>query len=210
MILNEAEIKTPNIEGEALRVFLKTIDLVGGPRSLAQKRNLTWLPSLLEASYIVVLFEHGKTESEIAEYLGITKQTVRNALKADIDVVKKKIQEEFQEEFQEETEEDIKTHIAGGLAKWAYQEIKAGNENIPFIAELYEEFSKAVGIQWPIEVLQRIRGLKFPSTKDEIAKRLEGLNAIKDVPLQTILEKLPDKIKNPADLLHQIKLAISK
>jgi len=206
MILNEAEIKTPNIEGEALRVFLKTIDLVGGPRSLAQKRNLTWLPSLLEASYIVVLSEHGKTESEIAEYLGITKQTVRNALKADIDIVKKKIQEEFQEY----TEEDIKTHIAGGLAKWAYKEIKAGNEHIPFVAELYEEFSKAVGIEWPIEVLQRIRGLKFPSTKDEIAKRLAGLNAIKDVPLQTILEKLPNEIKNPADLLHQIKLAISK
>ena len=203
MILNEAEIKTPNIEGEALRVFLKTIDLVGGPRSLAQKRNLTWLPSLLEASYIVVLSEHGKTESEIAEYLGITKQTVRNALKADVDAVRKKIQEEFQEE-----DEEIKTHIAGGLAKWAYKEIKEGNEHIPFVAELYEEFSKAIGIQWPIEVLQRIRGLKFPSTKDEIANRLKGLTAIKDVPLQTILEKLPDEIKNPADLLHQIKLAI--
>jgi len=203
MILNEAEIKTPNIEGEALRVFLKTIDLVGGPRSLAQKRNLTWLPSLLEASYIVVLSEHGKTESEIAEYLGITKQTVRNALKADVDAVRKKIQEEFQEE-----DEEIKTHIAGGLAKWAYKEIKEGNEHIPFVAELYEEFSKAIGIQWPIEVLQRIRGLKFPSTKDEIANRLKGLTTIKDVPLQTILEKLPDEIKNPADLLHQIKLAI--
>ena len=203
MILNEAEIKVPNIEGEALRVFLKTIDLIGGPNIIIHKRNLTWLPSLLQASYMVVLSEHGKTESEIAEILGVTKQTVKNTLKADVEAVKKRIKEELGKESEEET----RTHIAGGLAKWAYQEIKAGNEHIPFIAELYEEFSKAVGILWPIEVLQRIRGLKFPTSKDEIANRLKDLSSIKDVPLHTVLEHLPNGIKNPADLLHQIKLA---
>ncbi len=205
MILNEVEIKAPNIEGEALRVFLKTIDLVGGPKVLVHKRNLTWLPSLLQASYIVTLSEHGKTESEIAEYLGITRQTVRNTLKADIETVKKRIKEEFEAQ----KEEDTRTHIAGGLAKWAYEEIKSGHEHIPFIAELYEEFSKAVGIQWPIEVLQRIRGLKFPVDKKEIANRLKDLRSIKNVSIGDILEHLTEEIKNPADLLHQIKLAIN-
>ncbi len=201
MILDSAEIREPNIDGEALRVFLKAIDLAGGPQALAHKRNLTWLPSLLQASYMVVLAEHGRIEDEIAQFLGLTRQTVRNALRADVEAVKKKI---TQEGLGEE-EEEIRTHVAGGLAKWAYQEIKAGREHIPFLAELFEEFSRALGIEWPIAVLQRIRGLKFPVSKETLAERFQGLSAIKGVPVDTILERLPETIKNPAELLHEIK-----
>ncbi len=37
MILDKTEVREPNIDGEALRVFLKAIDLAGGPQALAQK-----------------------------------------------------------------------------------------------------------------------------------------------------------------------------
>jgi probable regulatory domain-containing protein len=204
MILEREEIREPNIDGEALRVFLKAIDLAGGPQTLAHKRNLTWLPSLLQASYMVVLAEHGKIEDEIAQFLGTTRQTVRNALRADVEAVKRKVSQEGLTGEEEET----RTHTAGGLAKWAYQEIKAGNEHIPFLAELYEEFSRALGIEWPIAVLQRIKGLRFPVTKETLAQRLQGLAAIKGVPIETILQGLPNTIKNPAQLLHEIKEAI--
>ncbi len=204
MILDEREIMEPNIDGEALRVFLKAIDLAGGPQALAHKRNLTWLPSLLQASYMVVLAEHGKIEDEIAQFLGLTRQTVRNALRADVELVKQKLS---QEGLKEEKEE-VRTHVAGGLAKWAYQEIKAGREHIPFLAELYEEFSRALGIEWPIAVLQRIRGLKFPLTKEILAQRLQGLASIKGVPLEDILQRLPQTFQSPAELLHQIKKAL--
>ncbi len=204
MILERSEIREPNIDGEALRVFLKAIDLAGGPQALAHKRNLTWLPSLLQASYMVVLAEHGRIEDEIAQFLGLTRQTVRNALRADVEAVKKRL---AQEGLAEE-EEESRTHIAGGLAKWAYQEIKAGREHIPFLAELLEEFSRALGIEWPITVLQRIRGLKFPASREALAERLQGLETIKGVPVKAILERLPQTIKNPAELLHQIKEAL--
>jgi len=207
MILDKTRIREPNIDGDALRIFLKAIDLAGGPQALAHKRNLTWLPSLLQASYMVALAEHGRTEDEIARLLGVTRQTVRNALGSQVDAVKSKL---IRERLGEEGGEEARTHVAGGLAKWAYQEIKAGREHIPFLAEVYEEFSKALGIEWPVAVLRRIRGLPFPASKESVAQRLQGLAAIQEVPLETLLESLPETIKNPADLLHEMKKAIEE
>ncbi len=107
------------LDEKAMKVFLKTLDLLGGPRKLFEYRNLTWLPSLMEASYVVVMFEDGKTSQEIAEALGLSPSTVRNILNANPEVLKAKLKQEVQEEGKK-----IKTHIAGGLAKLAYQALK--------------------------------------------------------------------------------------
>jgi predicted transcriptional regulator len=53
----EVTPQPPDIDQRALRVFLKAIELVGGPRQLVELRRLTWLPSLMEAAYAVVLAE---------------------------------------------------------------------------------------------------------------------------------------------------------
>ncbi len=206
MILTADEIKQSNVEGEVLRVFLKAIDLVGGPYQLVQKRNLTWLPSLLQAAYIVVLSEHGKLASEIASFLGITEQTVRNTLRSDVEKLKRKLENEG---LTGESEK-AKTHIAGALAKWAYAEIKAGREHIPFLAEIYEEFGKALGIEWPLEVLIRIRGLRFPIDKTLLSERLADLKVIKGKPIEDVLNRLPDKLSTPAELLKRIKEALEE
>ena len=54
-------ISTPitkeDVDVVAERVFNESIKLLGGLRKLIEYRNLTWLPSLAEASYTVVLKE---------------------------------------------------------------------------------------------------------------------------------------------------------
>lgn len=121
MVKEVGPVKKPEkeLDEKAMKVFLKTLDLLGGPRKLFEYRNLTWLPSLMEASYVVVMFEDGKTSQEIAEALGLSTNTVRNILNANPEVVKAKLKQEVQEEGKK-----IKTHIAGGLAKLAYQALK--------------------------------------------------------------------------------------
>ena len=72
----------------------------------------------MEAAYVVVLFnENLKTETEIAEMLGLTRNTVAQILQAAPEIVKEKLKRGLQQSG--------KTHIAGALAKTAYQEIKA-------------------------------------------------------------------------------------
>lgn len=108
--------KTKGIDTLAEKVFLEAISIAGGLRTLLQYRNLTWLPSLAEAAYVIVLKEEGqKTSAEIAKELGITQQTVRNILSA---------KEEKVEKFLKGAKEDISEHIAGGLAKLAYRRLK--------------------------------------------------------------------------------------
>jgi predicted transcriptional regulator len=51
-ILTPEDIREFDIDAMAIRVFLKSLELIGGPRKLIEYRNLTWIPSLMEASYL--------------------------------------------------------------------------------------------------------------------------------------------------------------
>jgi len=46
-----------DLEQLVTRVFFRAIDLLGGLGKLTEFRNLTWLPSLARAAYVVVLRE---------------------------------------------------------------------------------------------------------------------------------------------------------
>jgi len=104
--------KDSGIDELAKKVFDKAIEILGGLKRLVEYRNLTWLPSLAEASYVIVLKnEAALTNREIAEKLGLAEQTVANILKA--------------KETGTGELEKLDTHKAGALAKLAYKQIKA-------------------------------------------------------------------------------------
>jgi probable regulatory domain-containing protein len=118
-IIKEEEVLQleEQVDELVLKVFLKALDIVGGPRKLILYRHLTWVPSLIEACYAVVLKEKFfKTESEIASILGLTKQTVRNILTAKTEGIRENIETELKKKT-------TKTHVAGALAKLAFKEI---------------------------------------------------------------------------------------
>ena len=184
--------KKVDVDSEALRVFMKAIEVLGGPRQLIEHRNLTWLPSLMEAAYAVVLkYDHMKTDEEIARELGITKETVKNILSADPEEVLKKLQGEKVDE-----------HTAGGLAKLAYKEIKEGRDvSLMLIAS--QQTAEALGVNWAVQVLEKIKGLDFPVNKEELLSRIGDIE-IKGQKFTEIAEKIEFPIKNPAELLHKI------
>ncbi len=49
--------ESADVEYLTARVFFKSIELLGGLKKLAEYRNLTWLPALSRASFVVVLKE---------------------------------------------------------------------------------------------------------------------------------------------------------
>ena len=98
-----------NVDKMAEKVFLESINLLGGLRKLIEYRNLTWLPSLAESAYVVVLKNEAlKTYREIAKELGISEQTARNISTAD--------EEKVREYIEGKLEEKPSEHIAGGIA----------------------------------------------------------------------------------------------
>ncbi len=192
-------ISTPitkeDVDVVAERVFNESIKLLGGLRKLIEYRNLTWLPSLAEASYTVVLKEElFKTHYEIAEELGITEQTVKKILQADEELVEKYLKGEL---------EKVDEHKAGGIAKLAYKKVK--NEKGIFIKE---EEMEVLGVEWAIKVLIRLRGVDFPVKKEDLKEKLKGI-IIKGKPVEEILEKMEFPLKTPAEVLHQIKKNLS-
>ncbi len=190
----------------AEKVFMEAINLLGGLRNLIQYRNLTWLPSLAEASYVVVLKNEAlKTSKEIAKELGITDQTVKNILSADEEKVKKFIEGEL---------EEIDEHKAGGIAKLAYKKLKKEGR----LKEIEEEDKvvikkdeiEVLGIDWAVHVLAHIKGLNFPvENKEPLLERIGNIVA-KGKKLEEVLDKIEYPIKNPAELLHKIKEKIEK
>ncbi|MFB6255086.1 MAG: hypothetical protein ABEI06_10810 [Halobacteriaceae archaeon] len=106
-----------SIDLKAMQTFLKAMGILGGPRELFDHQRLTWLPSLIESIYAVILDEETDiSHTEIANELGISEPTVSNILNADAEAVRTQIQEgKAGTQVQ---------HVAGGLAKLAYREIE--------------------------------------------------------------------------------------
>jgi len=203
-VIEPSEIQEKDVDAIAVRVFLKALEILGGPRKLVEYRNLTWLPSLMVASYAVVLSnESYKTADEIAQFLGSTKNTIRNMLKAETEILKEKLKGEV-----EVPKSKIKTHTAGALAKLAYEEIKNGRENLEIFSHYLKEFSEIYEINWPIEVLRNIKGLDFPIKKEVLIEKLKYIK-IENKSFSEIYEKLPSEIKNPSHLLKSIKESLS-
>ncbi|NPA75284.1 MAG: KaiC associated regulatory domain-containing protein [Euryarchaeota archaeon] len=188
-----------NIERIAERIFHESIRIAGGLKGLVEYRNLTWLPSLAEASYVIALKNEAiKTNREIAEYLGITEQTVKNILSAD---------ERAVEEYLKGERDKADEHIAGGLAKLAYHRIKDSLDNLEERLEIMEESARSLGVDWAVHVLSRIKGLDFPVDKDALLERLGGYRILGN-PIEDILERIEFPVRNPAELLHKLRESI--
>lgn len=197
MVIEVSPQKEKDVDTLALRVFLKTIEILGGPRKLVEHRNLTWLPSLMAASYAVVLREeYMKSMESIAKELGIGKQTVGHILGADPEEVMKRIN-------LEEKIEKKRIHIAGGLAKLAYREIKEGRDEKSIHFEISRSIAKSLGADWAVHVLTGIRGIDFPANKEDLLEKLRGYE-IEGIKIEEILEKLDYPVRNPAELLRSI------
>ena len=192
-----APVKEGNIDEIVERIFHESLRILGGLKKLVEYRNLTWLPSLAEAAYVIALKNEAiKTNREIAEYLGITEQTVKKILSAD----ENKVMEYLRGEGEKEKE-----HVAGGLAKLAYKAIKENRDNLKERIEIMEESAKSLGVEWAVHVLKSIKGLDFPASKDALMERLKGYR-IMGKPIEEILEKLEYPVESPAELLHKIRV----
>lgn len=199
-----------NVEPLVLRIFMKSIELLGGLKQLAEFRTLTWLPSIARAAYAVVLKEEfNKIEDEIAKEIGLTRQTVRNILRADPEMALRKI-EKMKELLKTEGKE-LKVHTAGGIAKLAYKLIKEGQEEsnlfLEFSSQILESLSEEV--PWAYKVLKAIkeRGVKFPiRDSSQIIEKLSGIK-VKDRDISELADKVQYPINNPAILLNKIKRA---
>ncbi|MBX5448562.1 hypothetical protein [Thermogemmatispora sp.] len=191
------------LDHKALRVFLKALDIAGGPRKLFEYRHLTWLPSLMEAAYVIVLSrDRLRLQSEIARELGLTPATVRNILGADEHRVLEHLRAE--RAGQNQAEEPVKTHIAGGLAKLAYEEIAAGHENIAFLVGILRDYlGDNVHCSWPLEILSRLQEVEFPAEKEMLTERLGDLH-IDGQPVRELLEHLSFPLSSPATLLREL------
>jgi probable regulatory domain-containing protein len=189
-------VKERNIDALAERIFHESIRILGGLKKLVEYRNLTWLPSLAEAAYVIALKNEAiKTNREIAEYLGITEQTVKNILSAD----EKKVMDYLKGESEE------KEHIAGGLAKLAYAAIRERRDNIEERVEIMEESARSLGVDWAVHVLSSIKGVDFPIENSKaLIDRLKGY-VIKGKSIEEILESIEYPISNPAELLHKLR-----
>ena len=163
------------------RVFFKAIELLGGINKLAEFRTLTWLPSLARASFVVVLKEeYMKSDEEIAYKIGLTKNTVRNILRADPELALKKIK--AMEELVNEEARDLKVHTAGGIAKLAYKEIKEGKDAhtlVHYCSLVAEDIVKTLDIPWAYLVLRKTKGIKYPinspeELKENLTKRVKS------------------------------------
>ncbi len=207
------QVDEQELESLVARVFFKAIDLLGGLTKLAEYRTLTWLPSLARAAYAVVLSdEYFYTEDEIAERVGLTRNTVRNILRADPELALYKVQ--HLEELTAEEKKELRVHTAGGIAKLAYRMIKEGQEAqslLQFCQRMTEEAVQVVcEAPWPYLVLKYLRGVTYPITGPEaLAERLKGIRA-HGLEVSQIVQEISYPIKTPAQLLHEIKEHLQK
>jgi probable regulatory domain-containing protein len=206
MILNINVNTEENIKYMTERVFFKSIDLLGGLNKLAEYRTLTWLPSIARAAFAIVLKEeYLKTEDEIAEYIGLTRNTVRAILRADENLAMYKIQ--HFDELTTEEKQNLKVHTAGGVAKLAYKLVKDGQDSetlMEYCRSISQEAVAQCDAPWAYLVLKNIKGVKYPIQNAKELKQIEHLE-IKGISAKEILPNLHYPIKNPALLLKEIK-----
>ena len=116
VIIPESEKSEEELDERVWKLFTEAINILGGLRKLIEYRNLTWLPSLAEACYVILLKnERMLTKEEIAKKLGISKQTVDKIVSAE---------EAKIESFLKGEIEKLDEHKAGALAKLAYKRMK--------------------------------------------------------------------------------------
>ena len=209
--LNGAFENEQDLERLVERVFLKSIDLLGGLSKLSEFRTLTWLPSLARASYVIVLKEeYIKPEEEIAAKVGLTKNTVKNILRADPTLAMEKIKK--LEELTKEEAKDLKVHTAGGIAKLAYKLVKDGQDAeslMHYCSLVAQDVAKELDIPWAYLVLKNTKGIKYPITDGSILyEKLKNVH-IKNMKIEDIIKLIHYPIKNPAMLIHEIKQAIA-
>lgn len=184
-------VRDIDIDAMAEQVFQESINILGGLRKLIEYRNLTWLPSLAEAAYAVVMKEElMKTHKEIAFDLGLAPQTVQNILRADAKEVERFIKGEI---------EKVDEHKAGGIAKLAYERVKRERR-----ITLKEGELEVLGVDWAIRVLMRLRGVDFPIEKEQLCDRI-GEIVIKGKPFKTIVDEMKPLLGSPAEVLKEIK-----
>ncbi len=194
-----APVEEVPVDELAFKVFIKAIELLGGPRKLIEYRNLTWVPSLMAASYAVILRDKKmKTTEEIAEFIGISTQTVKKILSADPEAVMRKVKGEL---------EELDDHVAGGLAKEAWRRLKAG-EDLQITIDSSRAVLEAVeSPPWAVLVLKRIKGLDFPVESAEILReRLRGIE-VDGKNVSELLDKISYPVRSPAELLKKLKEA---
>ena len=197
-----AKPKGGNVDKMVEKVFLESIKLLGGLKKLAEYRNLTWLPSLAEAAYVIVLKNESlKTYSEIAKELGITEQTARNIATADEEKVKKMLEGKLEERERE--------HVAGGIAKLAYKKLKSEGRLDEEEVSINAEEIEVLEIGWAVLVLAKTRGLDFPADKQTLMERLGGM-ILKGRNVEELLEKIEYPVKSPAELLHKLKQVLEE
>ena len=206
MILN-VQINDNEVKYLAERVFFKSIDLLGGLNKLAEYRTLTWLPSIARASFAIVLKEEFlKTEDEIAEYIGLTRNTVRQILRADPNMALYKIQ--HIDELTTEEKKQLKVHTAGGIAKLAYKYIKAGEDSqtvMEYCRQISQEAVAQCDAPWAYLVLKNTKGTHYPIADAKVLEEKIGHLEIKGIKADEIIKNLHYPIKNPAELLKEIK-----
>ena len=189
--------KGGNVDRMAEKVFMESIKILGGLKKLVEYRNLTWLPSLAEAAYVIVLKnEVFRSYAEIARELGITEQTARNIATADEEKVRRYLEGQLDERPSE--------HIAGGIAKIAYKKLKEEGRLDEEEVVMAQKEIEVLDIDWAVHVLARIRGLHFPASKEQVAERLQGM-VVKGKAIEEILDEIEYPVKSPAELLHKIK-----
>ncbi len=107
--------KASTKDERVMQVFLTALDACGGPRSLVERHRASWLPHLMESSYIVVLQEDDhKNPEEIANILDISVADVENVLGGPVEGAMQRVKEAPPESM-DECED-----IAGGVARYAY------------------------------------------------------------------------------------------
>lgn len=111
------------------------------------------------------------------------------------------------EEFAKEEAKELRVHTAGGITKLAYRLVKEGNEAetlTHFCTVVAQDIVKTLDIPWAYLVLKHSKGIKYPIVNATVLKeRLKGIDA------DEVVEKLHYPIKNPANLLHEIKMVIN-